>query len=57
MKKGISRMTWVDLTDNHEYHTGEPFPHDAREIPDKRLKEVENAGVVTVEEVEETKKK
>ena len=56
MKKGISRGTWVDLTDGHEYHAGEAFPHDGREIPDKRWKEVE-PFVENVAEVEEPKKK
>ena len=40
MKKLVSLRTWVDLTDGHEYVTGEPFPHDGREIPEKRLKEL-----------------
>ena len=57
MKKGISRGTWVDLTDNYEYQTGEIFPHDGREIPEERWKEVEEAGMITVEEVEEKPKK
>ena len=57
MKKAISRGTWVDLTDGHEYHTDDPFPHDAREIPDKRWEELEKAAVVSVTEVEEPKKK
>lgn len=37
MKKLVSLRTWVDLTDGHEYVTGEAFPHDGREIPDDRL--------------------
>lgn len=57
MKKGISRGTWVDLTDGHEYRTEEVFPHDGREIPDKRWEELEKAEVVSVTEVEEPKKK
>ena len=57
MKRGISRGTWVDLTDHHEYHDGEHFPFDGREIPDERWEKVEAAGVVHVDEVEEPKKK
>ena len=56
MKKAISRGTWVDLTDGHEYHEGEIFPHDGREIPEKRWGEVE-PFVAGVTEVEEPKKK
>ena len=56
MKKGFSRGTWVDLTDGHEYHAGEAFPHDGRDIPEKRLKEIsgtENAtGTPLVAETE-----
>ena len=48
MKKGISRTAWVDLTDGHEYRVNDAFPHDNRAIPDKRWKEVEKAGMVTV---------
>lgn len=56
-------MTWVDQTDGHEYREGDPFPHDGREIDDARLNELASAGnqigipVITVEEVEEPKKK
>ena len=57
MKKCISRGTWVDLTDLHEYRENEAFPHDGRNIPDERLKEIESAGFISVEEVEEPKKK
>ena len=58
--KATSIITWVDLTDGHEYRTGDPFPHDGREIPGKRLAEIEAAGMIRVEEadeVEEPKKK
>ena len=57
MKKGISRGTWVDLTDGHEYHEGEAFPHDGREIPDERWGVLDEAAVVIVTEVEKPKKK
>lgn len=57
MKKAISLISWVDMTDGHEYRTGEEFPHDGREIPDKRLAEVEAAGMIRTAEVEEPKKK
>ena len=56
MKKGISRGAWVDLTDGHEYRSGEPFPHDSREIPDERWEEVA-PFVGDVHEVEEPRKK
>ena len=63
MKKAISLMTWVDVTDNHEYKAGDPFPHDGREIQDERLDELSSAEnmigkpVIHVVEVEEPKKK
>lgn len=56
MKKAISLGTWVDLTDSHEYHEGEIFPHDGREIPEDRWEEVK-PFIGDVEEVEEPKKK
>ena len=56
MKKLISLRTWVDQTDGHEYMTDDAFPHDGREIPEKRLKELsgpENAaGMPMIMEVE-----
>ena len=63
MKKLISLMTWVDQTDGHEYHEGESFPHDGREIPEDRIKELSTPDnqigrpVVLVSETEEPKKK
>lgn len=57
MKKAISLGTWVDLTDLHEYREDEAFPYDGRNIPDERLEEIESAGFIRVEEVEEPKKK
>ena len=57
MKKAISRGTWVDLTDDHEYRKDEAFPHDGREIPDERWDELEKAAVINVTEVEEPRKK
>lgn len=35
MYKSLS--TWVDMEDGHEYHEGEPFPHDGREVPADRI--------------------
>ena len=61
--KAISLATWVDLTDSHEYHEGEAFPHDGREIPEDRLNELSTAlnqtGVplILVEEASQPKKK
>jgi hypothetical protein len=31
---------WRDLEDGHLYHTGEPFPHDGREISESRIAEL-----------------
>ena len=56
-------MTWLDLTDGHEYRAGDVFPHDEREIPDERIEELASdknqigSPVISVEEVEEPKKK
>ena len=63
MKKAVCLMTWVDVTDGHEYRGGDPFPHDGREIKDERLDELASAEnmigtpVINVTEVEEPKKK
>ena len=63
MKKYISLMTWVDQTDGHEYHEGESFPHDGKEIPEDRIKDLSTDSnqigrpVISVEEVVEPKKK
>ena len=63
MKKSMSIMSWVDMTDGHEYRVGDPFPHDGREIPDERLGELASeknqigSPVIIVKEVEEPKKK
>ena len=63
MKKAFSRITWVDVTDNHEYRAGEPFPHDGREIPEDRMDELltdQNLigfPIIEMVEVEEPKKK
>lgn len=63
MKKAVSLMTWVDVTDGHEYREGDPFPHDGREIKEERLNELASAEnmigtpVINVIEVAETKKK
>ena len=32
-----SLVTWVDLEDGHEYHEGDAFPHDGREIAEDRI--------------------
>jgi len=40
MIDAISLITWVDLTDKHEYHTGDKFPHDGRNIDKKRINEL-----------------
>ena len=40
----ISLTLWVDLTDGHEYHAGDKFPHDGRKIPAKRIKELSTAA-------------
>ena len=29
--------TFRDLTDGHLYQTGDPFPHDGRDIPEERI--------------------
>ena len=63
MKKVISRIVWVDLTDSHEDRPGDPFPHDGREIPEDRLNELSSAEnqtgkpVVSVVEIDEPRKK
>ena len=41
MKKSISR--WIDLTDNHLYNPGDAFPHDGRDIPEERIRELESS--------------
>ena len=63
MKKAISLGNWVDMTDEHEYREGEPFPHDGRAIPEERMTDLASEKnqigipVIFVEEVEEPKKK
>ena len=63
MKKALSLMTWVDVTDGHEYREGDPFPHDGREITEERLDELQTeenmigSPVIVFKEVEEPKKK
>lgn len=63
MKKAISLMAWVDVTDGHEYREGEEFPHDGREIDEERIDELaspENmtgTPVITLVEVAEEPKK
>ena len=62
MKKGISLMTWVDQKDGHEYHEGEAFPHDGRQIPEDRINELSTADnqigrpVILVKDEEKPKK-
>ena len=59
--KAISLITWVDMTDEHEYREGDAFPHDGREIPKERLDELQCAmnqiGKPVIQMVEEPKKK
>lgn len=59
--KATSLMTWVDLEDGHEYHPGESFPHDGREISEDRIDALTTAlnslGKPVVEVVEEPKEK
>ena len=63
MKKAISLSTWVDLKDGHEYHEGDEYPFDGREVDEKRLKELSttdnllNEAVIEIVEVEEKPKK
>ena len=58
-----SLITWVDIEDGHEYHEGEPFPHDGREIPEERIKGLATAEnqigrpVIIVDKVEKPGKK
>jgi len=58
-----SLITWVDQTDGHEYHEGETFPHDGKEIPEERIKELSTADnqigrpVIAVEAEKATRKK
>ena len=58
-----SLITWVDIQDGHEYHEGETFPHDGREIPEERIRELSAADnqigrpVITVEARKPGKKK
>ena len=58
-----SLITWVDVTDGHEYHEGDPFPHDGRKVSEKRIKELSSQDnqigrpVIIVEEATETKEK
>jgi hypothetical protein len=40
MKMYVSKILWRDLTDNHLYRQGEPFPYDGRVIPEKRIAEL-----------------
>ena len=39
-----SLATWVDLEDGHEYHTGDLFPHDGREIEPDRIEALSTDG-------------
>lgn len=59
--KAVSLGTWVDMTDGYEYRDGEAFPHDGREIPEKRLKELStadnNTGTPVISIIEEPSKK
>lgn len=59
--KAISLKTWFDMTDEHEYREGEPFPHDGREIPEDRIDELASdknqTGAPVIRLVEEPKKK
>lgn len=56
--KRISLVTWVDLTDGHEYIPGEVFPHDGRKIPDERLMELQSdtnqVGYPLIAEIKES---
>lgn len=36
----ISLTRWVDLEDGHLYDEGEPYPHNGREVPEDRIKEL-----------------
>ena len=36
----ISTSRWRDLEDGHLYKPGDPFPHDGREISEKRIAEL-----------------
>lgn len=62
----VSLVTWVDMTDGHEYHPTESFPHDGREISAERVSELvsgnNNVGYPLIVEIEDksakrTKKK
>lgn len=58
-----SLITWVDVTDGHEYHEGDIFPHDHRKVSEKRIKELSSQDnqigrpVIFVEEATEAKEK
>ena len=51
-----SKAVWRDLEDGHLYAIGEDFPHDGREIPEERIKELtgtqNKAGFALLEAVE-----
>lgn len=58
--KAKSLATWVDLTDNHEYHKDDSFPHDGRSIDKKRINELksnENSMGYPLIEIEEIQNK
>lgn len=38
--KYVSIAYWRDLQDGHTYDVGNVFPHDGREIPEKRIAEL-----------------
>ena len=47
---------WRDLADNHLYAEGDEYPHDGREIPEKRIAELTSrqnkAGFALIQAVE-----
>ena len=58
-----SLATWVDLEDGHEYHAGDLFPHDSREIEPDRIEALSTDGnatgkpVIVAEQEEKPRKK
>jgi hypothetical protein len=51
-----ARITFRDLQDGHLYQSGDPFPHDGREIKPERIESLLNgqnaANMALIEEVD-----
>ena len=55
----VSIACWRDLDDGHLYQQGDPFPHDGRDISEKRIADListqNKAGFALIKAVEEPK--